>query len=278
MSQRVHSLTELRADRRDGQPLIGGHRGAAAYVPENTLAAFEEGIRRGADLLELDVHLSRDGELVVIHDHDVARTTDGRGYVRALTLAELKRLDAGAPFGPEYAGQRIPTLAEVIETVAGCCWLTIEIKGLPSDWPALPDAVVATLERTGMVYNAVIIAFDHWSVRRVNERNPALKAAINYTGHLVDPVHAGRAARADILNQPWLWCDRAFCELAHREGFAVQCLAPSAALAWDLARNGVDILDANAPDLIKAATRAGAPRPDATPSPFDLSADIAADF
>ena len=268
MPQALPPLTELIAERRGGAPLIGAHRGGATYAPENTLAAFGEGIRRGADMLELDVHFSRDRQLVVIHDHAVDRTTDGRGYVHDLTLAELQRLDAGARFDPRFAGERIPTLAEVIEFVAGRAYLTIELKGLPRDWPDLPDAVVELLERTGLVRHALIISFDHRHVLRAKERNPALKAAINYSARLLDPLHAGRAARADVLNQPWLYCDRELCDLAHANGFAVHCFAPAPAVAWDLARNGVDILDTDEPDAIKAATRPGAPRPEGPPSAF----------
>ncbi len=269
MARRVPPLTELIAARRDGQPRIGAHRGGAAYAPENTLASFAEGLRRGADMLELDVHLARDGELVVIHDHDLARTTDGRGYVHHHTAAELQRLDAGSWFAPRFAGERIPTLEEVIALVARQAYLTVEVKGLPRDWPALPDRLVQVLERLDAVDWTLVIAFDHRHIRRIKERNACIKGAINYSGRLVDPLHAGRAARADILNQSWLYCDRELCEGAHAAGFAVQCFAPSGAVAWDLARNGVDIMDTDEPDLIKAATRAGAARPDGPPSVFD---------
>lgn len=269
MERHVPPLTELIAARRAGQPLIGAHRGGAAYAPENTLASFAEGLRRGADMLELDVHLARDGQLVVLHDHDLARTTDGRGYVHQHTVAELQGLDAGSWFDPRFAGERIPTLEEVIAFVAHRAYLTIEVKGLPRDWPTLPDKLVATLERLDAVDWSLVIAFDHRHIRRIKERNPSIKGAINYSGRLVDPLHAGRAAGADILNQSWLYCDRDLCEQAHAAGFAVQCFAPSATVAWDLVRNGVDIMDTDEPDLIKAATRPGASRPAGPPSVFD---------
>lgn len=250
------------------EPLIGAHRGGARDAPENTLAAFAEGIERGADLIELDVHLSRDGELVVIHDHTVDRTTDGSGAVHDLTLAELQRLDAGGWFAPRFAGERIPSLAEVVAAVDRRAGLAIELKGWPAAATDLADAVVALLEQTRTVETTLVIAFDHWAAQRVKERNPAIKTAINYHARLVDPLHAGRAAGADVLNQAWLFCDRAFCQQAHAAGFAVQCLAPTPALAWALARNGVDIIDSDEPDLAKAASRAGAPRPEGATTPF----------
>jgi len=82
-----------------------GHRGAMGYAPENTLVSFEEGIRRGADLLEMDVQLSADGEVVVMHDTSVDRTTDGAGFVRDLPWKKLKTFDAGIWFGPDHSGQ-----------------------------------------------------------------------------------------------------------------------------------------------------------------------------
>jgi len=264
---RVPPLTQLIAARRDGHPLVGAHRGGAAYAPENTLASFAEGLRRGSPMLELDVHLARDGELVVIHDHAIDRTTDGTGYVRQLTVAELKRCDAGSWFAPHFAGERIPTLAEVIAFVAGRAYLTVEVKGLPHESAALSGALVATLERAGVVEEVLIIAFDHTVIRHVKERNPAIKGAINYSGRLVDPLHAGRAAHADVLNQSWLFCDRALCAQAHAAGLAVQCFAPSPSVAWDLTRNGVDILDTDEPDRVLAATRSPL-RPDGPPSAF----------
>lgn len=149
MEHRVPPLTELIAARRDGQPLIGAHRGGAAYAPENTLASFAEGLRRGAHMLELDIHLSRDGELVVIHDHDLARTTDGRGHVHRHTLAELKRLDAGAWFDARFRGTRIPTFAETIDALKGRSGLFIELKA-PERYPGIEKLILAELEAKGL--------------------------------------------------------------------------------------------------------------------------------
>ncbi|MBI5090892.1 MAG: hypothetical protein HZB26_00435 [Candidatus Hydrogenedentes bacterium] len=105
-----------------------GHRGASAYAPENTLASFRLAQELGADWFELDVHLSKDGEVVVIHDGDVDRTTTGRGNVRDLTLAQLKAMDAGSKKNPKYAGEPLPTLAEALDLARGKCGVYIEIK------------------------------------------------------------------------------------------------------------------------------------------------------
>src|SRR5271156_4282030 len=105
------------------------HRGASGTFPENTLAAFRAAIDAGADMCELDVHLTRDGVVVVIHDEEVDRTTDGKGRVAEMTLAEIKRLDAGARYDRRFTGETIPTLEEVFDLVEGRCSLNIELKG-----------------------------------------------------------------------------------------------------------------------------------------------------
>ncbi len=109
--------------------LIEAHRGDSASAPENTLAAFRRAVELGVPSVELDVHPARDGTLVVIHDDTVDRTTDGTGAVSDKTLDELRCLDAGSWFGSQFAGERIPTLAEVLELLApSATGLNIEIK------------------------------------------------------------------------------------------------------------------------------------------------------
>ena len=104
------------------------HRGASGYAPENTFAAFDLAFQMKADYIEVDVHMSKDGELVVIHDATVDRTTDGTGYVRDLTLEELKSLDAGSWMGSQFAGEQIPTLEEVLDRYRGKMGVLIELK------------------------------------------------------------------------------------------------------------------------------------------------------
>ncbi|MCC6795984.1 MAG: hypothetical protein IT366_12775 [Candidatus Hydrogenedentes bacterium] len=110
-----------------------GHRGAAAYAPENTLASFIKAEEANADWFELDVRLSKDGEVIVMHDETVDRTTNGHGNVRDLTLYELKQLDAGAWKAPEFAGERIPTLSQCLDYAKYKCGVYVEIKSCDDD-------------------------------------------------------------------------------------------------------------------------------------------------
>jgi len=104
----------LKAKLESGRILLGGHRGNPDEFPENTLASFRSAIDLGVDVIECDVHLTADGQPVVIHDHLLDRTTSGRGLVRDLTLAEIKQLDAGSWKSAAFRDERVPTLAEAV--------------------------------------------------------------------------------------------------------------------------------------------------------------------
>ncbi|MBR0136398.1 MAG: glycerophosphodiester phosphodiesterase, partial [Clostridia bacterium] len=129
---------------------ILGHRGAAAYAPENTMPAFEMALEQGADGLELDVHLSKDGELVIMHDERVDRTTNAHGFIKDFTLEELKALDAS--YGKEgFANAVVPTLREVYELVRGTDkMINVEIKTDIIDYPGIVDKVLKMEDEMGM--------------------------------------------------------------------------------------------------------------------------------
>jgi len=130
------------------RPLILAHRGASAYAPENTLAAFELALAQGAHGVELDAKLSADGEVVVIHDPSVDRTTGGKGRVSQMTLAALRELDAGSFFSEKFEGEKIPTLAEVFETIGNRALINVELTNyysIPVD--GLADKVCELVKR-----------------------------------------------------------------------------------------------------------------------------------
>lgn len=111
---------------------IIAHRGASGYAPENTIAAFDLAVKMNADMIELDVQLTKDRQIVVIHDDRVDRTTNGSGFVKDFTLEELQKLDAGSWYGPAFQGERIPTLEAVLKRYHKKIGLLIELKGHPS--------------------------------------------------------------------------------------------------------------------------------------------------
>src|SRR5579875_1329969 len=123
------------------KPVVAAHRGAKRLAPENTLAAFEKAISMGAAALELDTHLTSDGRIVVLHDARVDRTTNGSGAVRSFTADEIAALDAGSWHSPDFAGERIPTLEQVLELTKAGTRLNIELKSWAGDAAPIIDLV-----------------------------------------------------------------------------------------------------------------------------------------
>lgn len=161
-----------------GRPLNIAHRGASAVAPPNTLSAFEKAIELGADGVEFDVRLSADGVPVVIHDATVDATTDGRGLVAEMTVGQLKRLDAGASFDPAFAGERIPTLEEVLDAVGERLLLNIELKSASLLNHGLERAMVALIERYGLHERVLISSFNPLALRRVQKIAPHIPTAL----------------------------------------------------------------------------------------------------
>lgn len=163
------------------RPLNWAHRGASGHAPQNTLAAFRLAAEMGADGIELDVHLSADGEVVVIHDDTVDATTNGHGRVSAMTLAELKALDAGSWFDPRFAGERIPTLQEVFDAVGHRLLINVEIKVEAGYHPPAQEAeTVRLIEDNDMVERVIVSSFSIASLRRVRRLNPHIALGLLY--------------------------------------------------------------------------------------------------
>src|SRR5436309_6496978 len=182
-------LDRLLARGRRHRPLIGAHRGASARAPENTLAAFRAALEDGAELVELDVHLTRDGRLAVIHDEETRRTTGTAGVVAELSMAELRRLDAGRHKGRHWVGEPIPELGDVIAALRGRLLVNVEVKGGAAAVPALARCVAEH-----DIADAVIVSsFDPAVVHAVGVCNtsllwPALLAGLLVVRPAPDPV------------------------------------------------------------------------------------------
>jgi glycerophosphoryl diester phosphodiesterase len=175
--------------------LIVAHRGASAYEPENTLRSFRRAIELGADMSELDVHLSKDGQVVVMHNATVEKTTNGSGAIKDMTLAELKALDAGK-------GERIPTLQEVIDLARGKNGLYIELKA-----EGTPRAVVDVLRANKFTTRQQVIvgSFQPLLVRETKDIAPEIATSLLISPLLpAEPlITATRLARADFVHLCW---------------------------------------------------------------------------
>jgi glycerophosphoryl diester phosphodiesterase len=231
---RARTLAE---ELKSGRILLGGHRGNAAECPENTLASFRSAIELGVDIIECDVHRSEDGALPVIHDHLVDRTTNGSGLVRDFSMAELKRFDAGSWKDPRFAGERIPSLDEVLEVAKGRVGVAIEIKNLPLPYPGIEEAVVAAVKNAGMVYDVVVISFDHRSVKRIGELEPEVTTGILEASRPVDVLRVMDDADADVFCPHWAAIEPDTAAEIHGAGklIGVWTVDDAFSLAWSKA-------------------------------------------
>lgn len=237
-------------------PYIGGHRGAAKYYPENTMLSFEKGVELGADIIELDVHLSKDGVPVIIHNHTLDETTSGKGYVKDFTLEQLKQLDAGSWFSEQYAGLQMPTLEEVLLWAKGNTWLSIELKQTPYSYDGLEKEVVRAIETTGMVSEVLIISSDHHALKIMKDLNSSLLTGMICHCKLYDPVKTANEIGADLINTSWNYLSKDVVERVHQAGLLVHGGLTNDPDKWVLMQEwGVDTVDTDTPDLFKKVTK-----------------------
>lgn len=166
-------------------PIIFGHRGASKHAPENTLAAFEFAFRTGAPAVELDVMLSKDKEVVVIHDHKVDRTTDGHGFVNQLTLKELKKLDAGSKFSEKFTGEKIPTMDEIFDLISGDRLVNIELKNYHSIHDPLVSKVVEIVNKRGKADSVIFSSFSLRNILKIRKLLPHVPTALITLGGII---------------------------------------------------------------------------------------------
>lgn len=231
------------------QFIITAHRGASYAAPENTFAAIEKAIGLGADYVELDVRITKDGQIVLIHDRTLNRTTNGRGELWDFTLEELRGLDAGSWFGGEFRGEPIPTLREVIELVKGRVRLNIEIK-VSREEPEIVGKVVDIVRSEKFEKDCMVTSFTSEIVEEIKEIAPDIRTGLIF----------GRDYPADVFEGSWevLSCnqdvvDEEFVARAKNSGKLIHVWTVD---EEDVMRRliglGVDGIITNRPDLLKA--------------------------
>ena len=155
---------------------IFAHRGFSGKYPENTMLAFEKAVEIGVDGIEMDVHLTKDNELVIIHDEDIKRTCNGQGLVRDMTLEELKKFDASATYVGVYGVNPIPTLREYFELVKDTDVITnIELKTGIFEYPTIEKRVIDMIYEYGLQDKIILSSFNHFTVKRCEELAPEIK-------------------------------------------------------------------------------------------------------
>jgi glycerophosphoryl diester phosphodiesterase len=222
------------------KPIVIGHRGAAAHAPENTIHSFELAYKMGADMIELDVQETSDGELVCIHDYDVGRTTNGTGFVGELTLSEIKDLDI-------EGGHKIPLLSTVLETLRNRLAINIEIKV-----PDIEKKIAKLIHKYEMVNEVIVSSFLHETVRILKEVDPEIMTAILLNEMIDNPITYTLDLNANGINPLFYTLEPELVKSAHLENILIYPWTVNFEDSVnDLLTMGVDGIITDYPDMVR---------------------------
>jgi len=220
-----------------------GHRGARAYEPENTLRSFKKALEIGVDAVEFDVRKTKDNQLVVIHDADVKRTTDGQGLVSELTLEEIKGFSA-------EKGEKIPTLKEALDFLDKKVKIVIELKEA-----GVEEKVLAAVRENRMQKNVVIVSFIEEALRKVRDLDKEVETGLIYVKHK-NPIKAALELKANYLLPLYRFTHTANVQKAHENGLKI--------IVWTInkpeevaeyKKKGVDGIASDKPDILKSSNQ-----------------------
>ena len=235
------------------KPLVWAHRGASGYAPENTLAAFQKAVDLGADGVELDIQLTKDDQIVVIHDETIDRTSDGKGWVKDYTLEELRAFNYNRT-KPEYKHADIPTMREVFELLKPTgLFINIEIKTGVVFYEKIEEKILALAKEMGMEDRVCYSSFNHYTVTRIHELKPDAEVGFLYADGPIDMPSYGVKHGVNALHP-------ALYNLQY-DGFVKECKEKGLKLnVWTVnerpykemcSQYGVDAIITNYPDIAK---------------------------
>ncbi len=233
---------------------VFAHRGAAGYAPENTLEAFQLAVQLGADGVELDVHLTRDGHLLVAHDERVDRVSDGIGRICDMTLKDIKKLNFNIPH-PEYEGAKAPTLKEVFELLAPTgLHINVELKNSIIPYKGLEEKCLNLAAEMGMEDRVLYSSFNHHSMVLLKKLNEQAVCGLLYDGCFINPWDYAHALHMDALHPHYAELSMVpdECDKAHALGIKVNTWTCNDERSMRLAmQSGADIMITNYPDRAK---------------------------
>lgn len=235
---------------KSGQTVVFGHRGAKAYAPMNTIPAFELAYEQGAIGIELDVHRSKDGYPVIVHNFTIDETTNGEGLVTEKTLTELKALDAGSWFSEEFKDVQLPTLDEVFEAVGQKLFINVEIKSEDRETDGVEQVVADCIRRHYMSERVIISSFNPYTLQRFHEIMPDVMIGFLYMADMNTKAamegypHDARHPHHDMIDEDYMaW--------AKEHGYYVNTWTvndPNRAI--ELQKLGVNVIVTDVPDVI----------------------------
>jgi glycerophosphoryl diester phosphodiesterase len=232
------------------------HRGASGYAPENTIAAFDKAVEMKADYIEIDVQRSKDGELVLIHDTTVDRTTDGTGKVGDLTLDELRNLDAGSWKGEQFTGEKIPTFDEILDRYHGKIGILIELKA-PELYPGIEESVAKALKAKNLDKPSnekiIIQSFNFESVKKMNDLLPKVPMGVLTSSrtHTTPMALQEFSTYADYFNPSYTIVSKELVNEVHDLGMKISSWTVRSQETADfLLEMGVDAIITDYPDYV----------------------------
>ena len=231
--------------------MIQAHRGSSAYAPENTLPSFQLAVDMGADGIECDIHLSRDGHFIVCHDETVDRTSDGKGRISDMTLEQIKALDFGIKFDEKFAGTPAPTLEEMLEVVKVMRVINIEIKRFEHEMglDASLDLFYGILSAYGILSKTIVSSFDKLALKRLKQLHPDVYTCLLYD-KMETPAAVAQALGCDAIHPYFGFLKKRTVTSAHDRGMKVNCwTADDPADIGHMIDIGCDGIISNRPDV-----------------------------
>lgn len=231
------------------------HRGFSGNYPENTMLAFEKAIEAGADGIELDVHFTKDGEIVVIHDERVDRTSDGEGYVVDFTYEELAKFDASSSFAGVYGFNKIPTLREYFELVKPVeGFITnIELKTSINEYPGIEKAVLELIDEFGLEDRIIISSFNHYSIMRTKAINPRIRCGFLESSWIYNFGEYTKARGVECVHPLFLSLNEGSVTEIKSNGIGINTWTVNKVADVERLYNlGVDAVISNYPDMVRS--------------------------
>ncbi|NRG45209.1 glycerophosphodiester phosphodiesterase [Bacillus sp. CRN 9] len=234
---------------------IFAHRGLSGHYPENTMAAFQAAMDSGADGIELDVQMTKDGQLVIIHDERIDRTTDGNGYVKDFTYEELNELDAGGWFASSFTGESLPTLENVFQWLvkeSNRLTLNIELKNDIIHYEGMEEKVLNLIDDYQLEDRIILSSFNAQSLKKVRELHPTISI-----GYLIAGIRTDALAVAEDIGADAIHCQEDFAlsnygKKALEAGFPLRVYTVNRYEAKaDLVAAGVEVIMTDYPEQFK---------------------------
>jgi glycerophosphoryl diester phosphodiesterase len=203
---------------------IIAHRGASSIAPENTLIAFERAIELKSDGIELDVHLTKNGVPIVIHDFDLERTTNGTGFIVDHTLESIKKLDAGSWFSSNFSDQKVPTLEEVFQLCKSTpdnFIINVELKAGSKVYPQIEEKVLRLVDQYHLKEKVLISSFDHYAIEKIKNLDEDILTGALFSSAFVSPWRYLSTLKFDAYHTAWHRLDNEIIEGCHKNGLIV---------------------------------------------------------